>query len=451
MGLSGRAVSLTRLDTSVVVEATSNSAGGFSFANLQPGRYELNWSEDPGWTSSTPNPANVAVTSSGQAFLVDLGSFPHHEISGRVFLDLAADQTDNWGTDSGLAGWTIFLDANENAQLDPDELSAATDSSGGFSFSDLPLGTFDLKLEQRLGYTHVAGGAASGYTVTVTDGTMLSGLDFPVFQYGEVRGQKFADFNGDGVKDSQEPGLPGWSIFVDSNNDGVLNAGEPSAITDESGYYVLAGVGPGDQLVREVQQFAWQATTHTAPMWDVSFAGSFNSSVGTALAISDLNDATEHVALGFAFPFVGSNYTDLWVSTNGFVWLGADGGAGCCVGSLWQLTSLSPRIAPFWTDLDPSQDGSEVTSTAASTSCSNSATPTPLALSPPLSALDCFTARPSINCSPTNSSSVLALRPLLSALRSSCGLCSIGSAAPATLWARPARCRSTSTTTRSAT
>lgn len=38
---------------------------------------------------------------------------------------------------------------------------------------------------------------------------------------GEVRGSKFQDTNGNGIRDVGEPGLAGWTIFADGNGDGI--------------------------------------------------------------------------------------------------------------------------------------------------------------------------------------------------------------------------------------
>ena len=40
-------------------------------------------------------------------------------------------------------------------------------------------------------------------------------------QHGSIAGQKYYDANQNGVNDDQEPGLPGWIIYIDSNNNGV--------------------------------------------------------------------------------------------------------------------------------------------------------------------------------------------------------------------------------------
>ncbi|MBL8751842.1 MAG: hypothetical protein JNK15_00970 [Planctomycetes bacterium] len=62
-------------------------------------------------------------------------------------------------------------------------------------------------------------------------------------------------------------------------------------------------------------------------------------------------------SLGFAFPFNGTTYTDVHVSTNGFVYLSnlgvpLPGGANCCAGTTATLVAGSPMISPFWSDLN---------------------------------------------------------------------------------------------------
>lgn len=67
--------------------------------------------------------------------------------------------------------------------------------------------------------------------------------------------------------------------------------------------------------------------------------------------------------LGFLFPFEGTSYNSLVVTTNGFIWLGASNGTQCCVLSNEQTAvnyfqQGGARIAPAWYDLDPAAGGS---------------------------------------------------------------------------------------------
>jgi hypothetical protein len=66
-------------------------------------------------------------------------------------------------------------------------------------------------------------------------------------------GIKFHDLNGNGRRDSGEPGLPRWVIWADYDDDGVRDASEPFAITDEDGQYVINDIRPpdGTYMLRE--------------------------------------------------------------------------------------------------------------------------------------------------------------------------------------------------------
>ena len=63
-------------------------------------------------------------------------------------------------------------------------------------------------------------------------------------------------------------------------------------------------------------------------------------------------------ALGFAFPFGGLTYTHVTPSTNGFLYLSNNGvpaqtqGALCCTGTTASLVAGTPKICPYWSDLN---------------------------------------------------------------------------------------------------
>ena len=76
-----------------------------------------------------------------------------------------------------------------------------------------------------------------------------------------ISGMKFNDLNGNGTRQLGDPGLSGFTIFLDANNNGVLNAGETSTTTDANGNYSFANLGPGTYRVREVQQASFTQTT----------------------------------------------------------------------------------------------------------------------------------------------------------------------------------------------
>jgi len=54
-----------------------------------------------------------------------------------------------------------------------------------------------------------------------------------------ITGKKYEDQNTNGVRDTGEPGLEGWTIFADLNENGTLDPTEPFAVTDSLGKYSL--------------------------------------------------------------------------------------------------------------------------------------------------------------------------------------------------------------------
>lgn len=64
---------------------------------------------------------------------------------------------------------------------------------------------------------------------------------------------------------------------------------------------------------------------------------------GTAGPVGD--DNTLDATIPFSFVFSGTSYTNARISTNGFIWLGTTGGAGCCNGFL--IPSDVNIVAPF--------------------------------------------------------------------------------------------------------
>lgn len=77
----------------------------------------------------------------------------------------------------GLAGWTIYVDQNENGRRDMGEPSTVTNADGSYAFAGLPAGTYVVAEEPIPGWTQTAP-ATRAYTVTLSDGQVVTGLHF---------------------------------------------------------------------------------------------------------------------------------------------------------------------------------------------------------------------------------------------------------------------------------
>ncbi len=85
-----------------------------------------------------------------------------------------------------------------------------------------------------------------------------------------IHGSKWNDLNENGIRDGGEPGLAGWTMYVDSNTNGQRDAGEPSAVTASDGSYAITGLNAGRHLVSEVPQSGWEQTFPTRNTYPIT-------------------------------------------------------------------------------------------------------------------------------------------------------------------------------------
>jgi ELWxxDGT repeat protein len=108
-------------------------------------------------------------------------------------------------------------------------------------------------------------------TLVAQDGTATAGsdqhrtaeqtFDFNV-DVGAIYGNKFNDLNLDGVKNNGEPGIEGWTIYLDANGNGQLDSGERSTLTDANGDYRFTDLTPfTNYTVAEMADAAWVQTS----------------------------------------------------------------------------------------------------------------------------------------------------------------------------------------------
>ena len=82
---------------------------------------------------------------------------------------------------------------------------------------------------------------------------------------GSIKGSKWNDVNGNGVWDTGERALAGWTIYIDSVTNGQLDPWEISTVTNADGKYTFSNLGPGEYAIREVNQTGWIQTSPTTP------------------------------------------------------------------------------------------------------------------------------------------------------------------------------------------
>jgi hypothetical protein len=219
------------------------------YEGVLTGKYQLRVAYDPTvWQPANPivsdrittvNPGTPDDPLAGVFFGLEAVS----GVTGTVFVDQNANGLRD-GSEAGQAGVTVYIDANNNGQLDPGEQTAVTDSTGTYTFYQVPLGQKVIRENVPGGYRQTR--PTNGFfTVNVTRGRIVTATAFANSPTGLIRGQVFNDANQNGRQDPNEPALANASVYLDTNQNGQYDVGEPIQKTNTSGNYVFDALTPG--------------------------------------------------------------------------------------------------------------------------------------------------------------------------------------------------------------
>lgn len=97
--------------------------------------------------------------------------------------------------------------------------------------------------------------------------------------------------------------------------------------------------------------FGYEGSTIPLNLRDVS-------TTGNDVGLDNADDDTATAPIGFSFDYYGSSYTNVEISSNGFITFTPTGDAECCSGeSIPDASSPNNIIAGWWEDLDPGEGG----------------------------------------------------------------------------------------------
>ncbi|MDC0175461.1 tandem-95 repeat protein [Planctomycetaceae bacterium] len=209
-----------------------------------------------------------------------------------------------------------------DSDLENDTLSAVLET-------DVSNGTLSFSSDGGFNYTPNAGFFGSDwFAYKATDGNDDSNsvdVTITVKNTVEIHGTLVHDLDGDGTRDAGEPGLSGWTVFLDTNSDGVFDDGELSTTTvdNERGNYSFIELPAGDYTVAWITPVGWQAT---APSREVTLAlGEIQQDLDLVdqFIVSATPTLTPAAASGGSQQAVSirPNGTNVEVIVNGNLWL----------------------------------------------------------------------------------------------------------------------------------
>ena len=260
---------------------TTSSTGTYSFAGLAAGTYAVTETVPTGYVQTSPTTSSISVMlTAGQS------------VTGENFTDTSTTVIGNLGSISGTvtklvsgassadSGVTMYLDINNNGTFDSGDVSTTTSSTGVYTFSGLAAGTYRVRQVVPAGFTQTSP-ATSPTTVTLTAGQIVSGKNFTDTASSTstaitLSGTVFNDANGNGVQDSGEAGLSGWTVYCDLNNDGKFTTNESYKVTPTNGKYTFSALKAGTYTLRIVPQSGYVGTLPSSGFYTVVLTAGSN-------------------------------------------------------------------------------------------------------------------------------------------------------------------------------
>ena len=150
----------------------------------------------------------------------------------------------NWsGTDdTGITGYDIFVSVNGAAY------------TSWFTKTSLTSSVYSAGAGQSLRFYSMARDAAGNVEAIPGDPDAIT----TTFTPGSISGTLFHDRNADGQRQTNEEGLSGWTVFLDTDADGTLDTDERREVTTNTGTYSFAQLRPGTYTVAQVAPNGWQ-------------------------------------------------------------------------------------------------------------------------------------------------------------------------------------------------
>jgi uncharacterized protein (DUF2141 family) len=192
------------------------------------------------------------------------GTVAGGSIAGKVWNDANGNGILDTG-EVGVSGRTVYLDSNNNVVMDSTEKRTTTDTSGNYKFTGLAAGTYKIREILASGWIQTNPTNNFGDNATLTTNQVVTGKNFGTRQANaRISGTVFHDYNRNGIRDTGDNGLSGWTVWIDTDNDSILDSTERRTTTDASGNYSFGSLVSGTYKIRVVRQTGWVQTIPTS-------------------------------------------------------------------------------------------------------------------------------------------------------------------------------------------
>ncbi len=272
-GVNNVTVRLLNSAGTVIATTTTNAAGNYSFTNLRPGDYSVQFVLRPGFqfspqdaaaaTDATDSDADITTGRTmtttldvGESDITwDAGFVPLASIGDYVWRDMNNNGVQDDGA-TGLAGVTVRLLNSSGAVI----ATTTTNAAGNYSFTNLPPGEYAIQVVLPVGYQFSPQDAAAATDATDSDVDTTTGRtvnttltpaendttwDAGVVPLASIGDRVWRDTNGNGQQDGGEPGVANVTVNLLNNVGTVIG----TTTTNAAGNYSFTNLPPGSYAI----------------------------------------------------------------------------------------------------------------------------------------------------------------------------------------------------------
>lgn len=269
-GLVGWTVTLIDADSNTPIGSmVTGDDGKYLFPALPAGNYRVTVTPQPNYNQTfdldglaTAHTAVYSLAPGEKFYGVDFGYVfvPLGSIGDRVWHDLDSDGVQEDG-EPGLPGWTVTLfNATTGEQIG----QQVTGDNGIYLFEDLDAGSYRVTVTPAPNYvqTFDLDGLATAHTAvaSLARGENRRDVDYgyvfcPPALLGSIGDRVWKDYDADGVQDSSEQGLVGWTVTLIQN--GTVLATQQ---TVADGKYLFENLPAGTYTVQVTRKSGYTQT-----------------------------------------------------------------------------------------------------------------------------------------------------------------------------------------------
>ncbi|HET6249753.1 MAG TPA: SdrD B-like domain-containing protein [Tepidisphaeraceae bacterium] len=154
----------------------TDASGNYSFSNIPSGAFVIRQILPSGDTQTSPSSnAGIYIDATGNSTFTNENFIDAVPAKSNANTASGSIKTKS-GT--GIAGVKVYLDINYNHKIDSNELFTTTNSSGNYSFSDIPDGAYVIRQILPSGVSQIAPTSNAGLYIDATGNSVFSNESF---------------------------------------------------------------------------------------------------------------------------------------------------------------------------------------------------------------------------------------------------------------------------------